>query len=90
MQNLFGDFLIEENETNQTKEEKNPFQNGLVTTFVTSVFGGSACDEKFVPGRGILQLNSKFSFLIHMAYSLLKGRVLIVYGDQEHAEYVSK
>lgn len=71
------------------------YKNGFNGCFVSTVFeedintfAVSMSPRTKLPGRGILLSREYYSFIKEMVYSLLTGRLLVIYGRPEHEQYV--
>jgi hypothetical protein len=64
-----------------------PVKDGLINSYVSYVYDSH--ESPFLPGKGILKLCGRYSYMSHIAYSLLKGRMFIIYASDKHKEYSS-
>jgi hypothetical protein len=78
------DHMVDNLDKNRVKRV-GTIQNNLVRSFINGIFPSS----ELYPGKGILRLFGDYNFLIHLIYSLMKGRPVIIYGNPEHQDQIS-
>jgi hypothetical protein len=61
-----------------------PLKDALINSYLSTIYKNP---NSPYPGKGVLKLCTRYSYMPHIAYSLLKGRMLIIYASDKHKEY---